>query len=228
MRVSIIIRVYNVQDTIRKAVDSALKQDFPKRDFEVIVVNDGSTDNSLKILKSYQKRIKLINQKNQGQVPAANRGLKAACGKHVIMLDADDYFSKSILKEMAAVLDRNPEINFVYCDYYEKSFSGKTKKVSTKDNIFNTIAGGIMFRKNKLEREGFYREGIKFPEYDLLLKVQNKWKGYHIQNPLYHYNRRKESLSGKKRWVKKALAELKKLHPQKVKQIEKIRDHRQD
>ena len=224
MKVSIVIPVYNAQNTIGKAVDSALNQDFPKKQFEVIVVNDGSTDKTLKILRTYKKRIRVISQKNQGAVKAANKGFKRAGGKYVIKLDSDDYFKPNILKKMVAILDKNPKIDFVYCDYYEKSTNRKVKIVSTK-NIFNTVAIGIMFRKNRLAGQGFYREDIKFPEYDLLLRIPKKWQGYRIEEPLFSYNRYSESLTLKKHFVKTALTELKKLHPKKIKEIKKIRNY---
>lgn len=221
MKVSIIIRAYNSEKTIKKAIDSALSQNLPKKEFEVIVINDGSADRTLEILKEYKKRIRLINQKNQGAIPAANRGFRIARGKYLILLDADDYFAKNILKEMTAVLDKKPEINFVYCDYYEKLKSEKVKIVSVK-NIFQTLACTTMYRKKDLEKAGFYKK-LKLPEYDLLLKTLGEWQGYHIAQPLYYFNRSKESLSGRKQWVKIAMAELRKLHPQKIKEIKKIR-----
>ncbi|MFH1401647.1 MAG: glycosyltransferase [Parcubacteria group bacterium] len=224
MKVSIVIRAYNSEKTIKKAVNSALSQDFPKKELEVIVINDGSTDKTLKILKDYKKKIRLISQKNQGAIPAANRGFMAARGEYIILLDSDDFFKPTILKEMVAILDKNPNIDFVYCDYYEKSPRGNIKIISTK-NIFNTIAGGIIFKRRKLAKEGFYNERIKFVEYDLLLKTQNKWKGCHISRPLFYYVRRKESIASNRKWLKKALAELKKLHPQKIKEIKKIRKY---
>lgn len=224
IKVSIIIPVYNAQDTIKKAVDSTLNQKFPKKDFEVIVINDGSTDKTPEILKKYGKKIKVINQKNRGYLRAANRGFKVAKGKYMIKLDADDYFKPTTLKEMVVVLDKYPEIDFVYCDYYEKSPVEEIKLILTK-NIFNTISGGVMFRKNNLVKEGFYNEKIRFAEYDLLLKTQNKWKGYHITKPLFYYNRREKSITKNKKWVKEAINQLKKLYPEKLKEIRKIRQY---
>lgn len=225
MKVSIIIPVYNAQNTIKRAVDSALNQNFPKKDFEVIVVNDGSTDKTLEILKTYGKKIKIINQKNQGTVKAANKGFKRAKGKYLIKLDSDDWFKPHILKEMTNILDEKPKVDFVYCDYYERAISGKVKIVSTAGNIFKTLSSGIMFRKRKLEKEGFYKEDIKFPEYDLLIKTQKKWNGFHIAEHLFYYNRRKESLSGNKQWVREAMDELKKTHPKNLKEIQKVRKY---
>lgn len=225
MKVSIVIPVYNAQGTIGEAVGSALNQKFPKKDFEVIVVNDGSKDNTLRILRTYGKKIKIINQKNQGANKAANKGFRKAEGKYVIKLDSDDYFKPDILKEMVKVLDEYPEVDFVYSDYYERTIDGKVKIISTKNNLFNTIAIGVMFRKEKLAEESFYNENIKFAEYNLLLRTQEKWKGLHIPRPLFYYNRREGSLTKEKQWLKMALAELRKLHPKKIKEIQKIREY---
>ena len=224
MEISIIICVYNAQKTIKRAIDSVLSQNFPQKDFEVIVVNDGSIDNTLKILKTYREKIKIIDQKNQGAVKATNKGFKKALGRYVIKLDADDYFETNILEEMAKMLKENPEIDFVYADYYEKAETGEIKIVSTK-NIFHTIACGVMYKRSKLSEEGFYKESVKLPEYDLLLKIYTKWQGYHVSKPLYYYIRRKESLSGEKKWIREAIDELKKLHPKKIKEIKKIREY---
>ena len=225
MKVSVIIPVFNAEDTIQKAIRSVLGQKFPKKDFEIIVVNDGSTDNTLEILNFYQKKITIINQRNKGAVKAANKGFQIAQGEYVIKLDADDYFKQNILKEMVAILDKKPKVDFVYSDYYEKSFLGEMKKVSTKTNIFNTVAIGIMFRRDKLKEQGFYREDIKFPEYDLLLKTEYNWQGFHIAKPFFYYNRRENSLTGNKEWVNLATAELKKLYPEKKDKIKKIRNY---
>ena len=224
MKVSIIIPAYNTEVTIKKAVNSALNQNFPKKDFEVIVINDGSTDNTLKNLKKYGKRIRIINQKNQGAIKAANRGFMAARGKYVIKLDSDDYFTRNILKDMVKILGNKQGIDFIYCDYYEKLIKGKIKIVSTK-KIFDTISGGIMFIKKKLAKVGFYKENVKFAEYDLLLKILNKWKGHHIAEPLFYYNRRVESLTGSRKWLKTAMTQLKKLHPNRIKEIKQIRSY---
>ncbi len=225
MKVSIIIPAYNAENTVKEAIDSALSQEFPKQDFEIIVVNDGSTDKTLKLLKTYGRKIRIIDQKNQGAVRAANCGFKKARGKYVIKLDADDWFDSDIVGQMTSVLDKKAEIDFVYCDYYEASEKGEVKIVLTGDNIFHTASAGIMFRRRNFKKEGFYREDIGFPEYDLLIRTQKKWCGFHIQKPLFCYNRRKNSLTGSKQWVKKAIKELKKIHPQNLKEIKKIRKY---
>lgn len=99
--ISIIIPVYNVEKYLRECLGSILNQTFT--DFEVICVNDGSTDSSLKILEEYSQkdsRFKIINQEKQGAGAARNNGLKYAQGEFVQFLDSDDYFEPTMLEEM--------------------------------------------------------------------------------------------------------------------------------
>jgi len=86
--ISIIIPTYNREDCVRQSLDSALAQTF--RDFELIVVDDGSSDGTVEILKSYGDKIRLICQKNAGAGAARNTGIRAAQGKYVAFLDSDD------------------------------------------------------------------------------------------------------------------------------------------
>ncbi|MCG2689685.1 glycosyltransferase family 2 protein [Candidatus Parcubacteria bacterium] len=203
MKVSIIIPTYNSSKTLKRAIKSALNQDFPQNEFEVIVINDGSTDKTAEILKTFSSKIKVITQNNQGALRASNNGFKTALGEFVIKLDSDDVFEKTILKEMIAVFEKKPEIDFVYCDYFEKKVNGEEVKVSCSENIFNTIGIGIMFKKDEFKGFGFFNEKVMFAEYDLLLKTKGKWQGYCLEKPLFRYLRRKESITGKQCWVEK-------------------------
>lgn len=99
MKFTIVIPVYNVEKYLKECLDSAVNQNFS--DFEIIAVNDGSTDNSLNILKKYEKKyenFKVIDQINQGLSGARNTGLKAAKGKYIYFLDSDDYISLETLR----------------------------------------------------------------------------------------------------------------------------------
>lgn len=101
MKLSIIIPVYNTESYLKRCLDSVFSQDLPKNDYEVIVINDGSTDNSLGILRDYEKRYNnmvLINQKNQGVSIARNEGLKIAIGECVTFIDSDDALYENVLK----------------------------------------------------------------------------------------------------------------------------------
>ena len=125
---SIIIPVYNVEKYIKKCLDSVFSQTFD--DYEVIVVNDGTKDNSMDIVKDYKVRV--INQKNQGLSAARNAGVKDAKGEYLLFLDSDDYYEKDLLKELNKSLDNSPDVvrfqiqdvknEKVIKEYHEKEF----------------------------------------------------------------------------------------------------------
>ena len=100
MQLSIIVPVYNVADYLAKCLDSLLAQDLPQNEYEIIVVNDGSTDNSGEIAQQYADKyanITLINQGNQGLSGARNTGIKCAKGDYIQFVDSDDYLEENVL-----------------------------------------------------------------------------------------------------------------------------------
>ena len=97
MKLSVIMPAYNAEEYIGEAIESVLNQDFT--DFELIIVNDGSTDNTLDIISGFEDtRIKLINQSNQGPGAARNRALEIASGEYVMFLDSDDFFKRDAFR----------------------------------------------------------------------------------------------------------------------------------
>lgn len=225
MKASILIRAYNSEDTIERSVNSALGQVFPIEDFEIVIVNDGSTDRTREILSAFanDKRVVIIDQGNCGGVAAINVGLGKSMGEYITILDGDDEFESTFLKELSPVLDQDSQIDFVYPDYYEE-WEGK-KKIISPQNIFQNVMIGVLFRKKKLEEEGFYRENIFFAEYDLLLRTLDRWVSYHYTKPLFIYHRRLASITGDKNRVAEGIQQLKELHPDKVQHIKKIRQY---
>ena len=124
---SIIVPVYNVEKYLEKCLDSIKKQTF--KDYEVIIVNDGTKDNSMDIAKKYP--YKIVNQKNQGLSVARNTGVKNASGEYIIFLDSDDYIEKNLLKEINNSLKNKPDIvRFQIREVYE---DGRTKDYKEKN-----------------------------------------------------------------------------------------------
>ena len=111
-KVSILMPVYNSAEFLREAIESMLSQSF--KDFEFLIVDDGSTDGSAGILAEYvekDSRIRIIrNEKNQGIVYSLNRGLKECTGEYIARMDSDDIALKERLDKQIAVLDKNPDI----------------------------------------------------------------------------------------------------------------------
>lgn len=103
---SIIVPVYNTEKYVKRCLDSIKSQSF--KDYEVIIINDGSTDNSSDIISKYP--YKIINQENQGLSMARNNGVKDASGEYLIFLDSDDYIEKDLLKEINNSLSNKPDL----------------------------------------------------------------------------------------------------------------------
>lgn len=115
---SIIIPVYNVEKYIDSCLKSVMNQTY--EDYEVIVVNDGTKDNSMDIVKKYD--VKVIEQKNQGLSAARNTGVKHAKGDYLIFLDSDDSWNKDLLKELSKSIKNNPDVvRFQIQETYENS-----------------------------------------------------------------------------------------------------------
>ena len=134
--ISIIIPVYNKETTIERAINSVLNQSF--KEFELIVVNDGSTDKSegnILILQEKDSRIIYLKQENKGVSAARNRGIKEAKSKYISFLDADDEMDGTFLQKM---FDTIADANICYCGHYNV-LEGKNKK-----NKFNFIEGDIL------------------------------------------------------------------------------------
>ena len=113
--VSIIIPNYNHAKYVGDAICSVLNQDY--RDFEIIVVDDGSTDNSREVITKFGEQVRYIWQENQGLSAARNTGIKSAKGSVIGVLDADDMYEPAFLTTMISALRENPDADGIYCGY---------------------------------------------------------------------------------------------------------------
>jgi len=167
-KISIIIPVYNVSLYLRTCINSLINQTL--KEIEIICINDGSTDNSLQILKEYaliDPRIKVINQKNKGAGVARNEGIKQATGKYLICLDADDFFEKNMLECMYNIAQKDKS-DRVVCSFYmydnriqkdveiitpsiPKNKTSPLNTKDTKDNLFNISFGVAWIELYKMD-----------------------------------------------------------------------------
>lgn len=132
--VSIIIPTYNYAAYLPEAVDSALRQATPSLEVEVIVVDDGSTDNTPEILSGYGDRILMIRTENHGVVHARNTGLEHMSGDYWCSLDADNILLPSFAREMVTEMTRRPDLGFLYCD---RIIFGDTKERTVAGREFD-------------------------------------------------------------------------------------------
>ena len=209
---SIIIPVYNVEKYIKKCLDSVFSQTY--KDYEVIVVNDGTKDNSMNIVKEYD--VKTINQKNQGLSEARNVGLKNAKGEYILFLDSDDYIEKDLLKELDKSISNKPDvvrfqIQEVYEDkvnkFEEESFSNKTGEDAFSiicNYHFVENAWAYLYKKSYLEKNNFiFKKGTIHEDFGLIPLVIIKAK---IVNSIsyigYNYVQRDGSIMSQKNYEK--------------------------
>jgi len=204
MKISIVINSFNQGEFIEKAIKSALMQSYPRKDYEIIVVDACSTDNTGKILSKYISEIKVVKQTEKlGLTVGCNLGIRSSSTEYVVRLDADDLFCQDILLVEASWLDKSPEVDFVYPDYFAKT-NNIEKRIHLPDFSPNEIyergdflGGGTMYRRALLERHGYYDESFKTIEnYELILRmVKSGAIGLHIELPLFIYNIRENSMS---------------------------------
>lgn len=140
MKVSIIMPVYNVEEYLPRAIESALRQTVSS--FELILVNDGSTDGSGAICDEYQEkdsRIQVIHQKNQGSGPARNAGLQKAKGTYIYFADPDDYFEQTLLEDNLAKIEQTQADVLVF-GFYEEKYrqNGQKKQIQRLPNDSET------------------------------------------------------------------------------------------
>ena len=120
IRITALIDTYNYGHFIEEAIDSVLTQDFPAEAMEIVVVDDGSTDDTAQRVQKYADRIRFFCKPNGGQATTLNFGIEQARGEIVTFLDGDDYWLPRKLQRIAAEFDKNPEAGMVYHNFYEK------------------------------------------------------------------------------------------------------------
>ena len=149
--ISVIVPVYNVEEYLEECLESIKQQTFT--DIEVILVNDGSTDGSREICERFcqkDSRFKLINQENQGQSVARNRGVKESVGKFIMFVDSDDVINKNLLEVLLPYM--KTEVDIVECRMTRKKeefFLNKTSTIVFEGNSKEAILNCIAFKEVK-------------------------------------------------------------------------------
>ncbi|HCU58914.1 MAG TPA: glycosyl transferase [Alphaproteobacteria bacterium] len=192
-KVSVIMPAYNVEQYIKEAIDSILNQTF--QDFEFIILNDGSTDNTAQIVRSFKdKRIKFIdNPYNQGFIASLNQCLDIAKGEYIAKMDSDDISLPERLEKQVKYLDNNPQVGLVGTGY--KAFGKKEfivihpQKSTYLDLLQGCCTTIFMCRKSTLDKNNlrFRKEYLYAEDYDFYARFIKSAPIHNIQEVLYLY-----------------------------------------
>ena len=205
IKVTIYTPTYNCGKYLEESIDSVINQTY--QNFELIIVDDASDDNTQKILKKYAKnpKIKIIkNDKNLGFVRSAIKAIKCAKGEYIMRVDADDYLDENALFIMTNILDKHPEYGMVYPDYFEIDEKGniidyfRKNKIGEEITLLDLPANGActLMRLSCYNAIGGYRQDIRMQDkYDLWIKFLQKFKPYNINLPLFYYRRHGSNIS---------------------------------
>ena len=195
MKVSIVIPCYNAEKFLSRAIRSAISQRFPRDEYEVIVVDDGSDDHTCDIARDYESEIVLVrHDENKGLSAARNTGIRKALGRYVLHMDADDYIDQDLAFIEHLHLSLNPHWGAVSCDYY--LVNENEQHISRISGLGHPITCGIMFRKDALVDIGLYDEEMKmWEDEDLRLRFMKHHHIGHVELPLYRYRKHKHSIT---------------------------------
>lgn len=223
--ISVIVPAYNVEKYIKTCLDSLVSQTYPN--FEIIVINDGSTDQTEEVLKDYQSnhKIRVYSQKNSGISAARNQGIKLANGELICFIDSDDSVKSDFLEKLALPLLDDPIVDITVCSYqekFEKSIINhvlKNQKITgyqaTKDFLIKQQDFNILIW-NKLYRKSLFTDyHIEYPvgrihednltTYKLFFHAQ---KIAYIPDELYIYQRTHSEITKNRYSEEKTLKRL--------------------
>jgi glycosyltransferase involved in cell wall biosynthesis len=187
-KVSVVMPVYNGERFLRESLDSVFAQTF--QDFEMLCVDDGSTDRSASILRQYGPKIRAVRQENAGQSAARNAGVALAKGRYVAFLDQDDLWYPSKLMTQVAAIEADSRVVLVHCDFDRidekgqmvQQSAGISERSSALGSPMGQLIGealifpsAMMIRKDGYERSGgFFSELQGFEDFDLIARLKQQ------------------------------------------------------
>ncbi len=215
--ISIIIPVYNGKTTILETIASVQQQTFS--DIEIIVINDGSTDSTLELLKSIQdERLKIFSYENGGLPVARNRGISHATGEFIAFLDADDMWTPDKLELQLAALQQHPEAgvaySWTYFKYDEEEYSYADESSFFEGDVYadllvrNFLHNGSnpLIRRQAIESVGFFDPTLKSCEdWEFYLRLAVNWDFVLVRKAQIIYRQSSSSMTSKVEVMEKSL-----------------------
>lgn len=215
VEVSVIIPVKNGVAYIGRCLRSLISQNFEREKFEIILVNDNSTDKTREAIEPYLGDIVYLeNKKSLGLPGSLNKGIKHAKGQYIVRVDSDDWVHKEYINILYNIIHLSNDLDAVACDYY--LMNDQEKIISRKNCLKNPIGCGIIFKSHHLIDLGLYDKNLMSSgDEDLLIRFKKKYKLFRIPSPLYRYRRHQNNMTNNKKLLKKYDKKLKKKHGKK-------------
>ena len=203
--VSIVIPTYNRSELLRMSVESALAQTYPN--VEIIVVDDGSTDDTAALVSQYTDQVTYLKQDNQGVAAARNAGFRASAGEYATFLDDDDLIMPTKIEHQVQVLASRPEVGLVHCRYYYADKDGnlldKVGLLPEGEVLEELLCGNFVWmgapliRRQCLDRAGYFDQEIPsvIADWDLWLRIALAGTPFAcVQEPLGAYRVQQDSM----------------------------------
>ena len=230
-KIAIIIPVYNTSKYLKQCLDSVINQTY--KNYDVIIINDGSTDNSLDIIKEYMKKssnITLINQKNMGLSMARNNGVKKVESDYFLFLDSDDYLDINALKILNENLNNEDLLRYQLRDVKEdtyidreyiifKNLSGKSAIKKLIDSYYTEPACAYLYKTKFYKENNFqFQDKMYHEDYGLIPYIIIKAnKVSAIEDKIYYYVQREGSITKNNSIVLKRYKDVKKQYDNLIK-----------
>ncbi|MDE3242947.1 MAG: glycosyltransferase family 2 protein [Nitrospirota bacterium] len=208
-QVTVVLPVYNGARYIREALDSVFAQTF--RDFEVICIDNGSTDETRSILEGYGERIRVLRRENRGPCGGRNEGVRKATAQYIAFLDHDDCWYPRKLEQQVAVLSAEPDAVLVLCNSDRMDAEGRLLQVGATSAERATmgdsplgrlmeadqlLSSAILVRRDAFERAGMYDEELRgFEDFDLCARLKREGRFVFLEEPGMCYRVHSASLS---------------------------------
>jgi glycosyltransferase involved in cell wall biosynthesis len=184
-RLSVIIPVYNGAATIERVLNSVFAQTYG--DFEIVVVDDGSTDETAAILERFSSRVAIVRQPNIGFCAARNAAIAKSTGEYLALLDADDFWAPTKLEKAIAILDKSPQVVLVYTDVLNQDAAGRdlgtspvdaaTAHAPTMDEMLSRLwpimPSTVVMRRTAYEQCGRFAEGFS-EDLDFWIRIREQ------------------------------------------------------
>jgi glycosyltransferase involved in cell wall biosynthesis len=196
--ITILVPVYNHEEYIGRCLRSLINQNIQRAYFEIMVINDASTDNSDSVITNFKNEIYYIRNKRRLGLPGTlNVGIKKIKTPYFVRVDSDDYVNENFLIFLLNFIEFNKYMDAIACDYY---LIDKNEKILQRVNCLEKPIGcGIIFKTDQIVKLGMYdKDFLLHEDKDLRKRFLKKFNIFRLELPLYRYRRHETNITKNK------------------------------